>query len=89
VGYTTGAEAQLVGGWITTATWIGGRLGDGSFRWSNGEPWCFEAWESAPSGGGEECVESLSTGGWNDNECFDVEAYLCERAPLGNAPPIP
>ncbi len=64
-------------------TWIGAsdRGTEGTFVWSNGDTWSYASWnaDQPDDWRGEDCVEILTTGFWNDLNCRDDRAYLCER----------
>jgi hypothetical protein len=78
-----------IGGIVTTNAWIGGhdQLYEGTFEWSNGEPWDYAAWlGGAPDNHKtRDCVAlAVSAGGLPAfvlRSCSDDLALLCERAP--------
>ena len=72
-------QAILVGD-----TWIGGGDSDteGTFVWTSGEAWGYVNWNTYQPDDWhkrEDCVEILATGLWNDQDCDNDRAYLCER----------
>jgi hypothetical protein len=77
---------SIVGG---RRTWLGGTdaIAEGAWEWTTGAPWIYTRWRAGdPTNGGggepgEDCLEMWSSGlgEWNDNECYVVAAYVCER----------
>ncbi|MBW2522581.1 MAG: DUF4215 domain-containing protein [Deltaproteobacteria bacterium] len=74
-------------------TWIGGNdiAVEGTFEWSNGEPWSNPIWDSGEPNGGtnENCVEMEehtfgSNDSFNDSSCAGAQDYLCEMTPAGS-----
>ena len=68
--------------------YIGGtRQSDGSYEWSNGEPWDYEYWEPGEPDFSGNCVEidaiTNSLDAYSDSDCNDLQRYLCERTPPG------
>jgi hypothetical protein len=73
---------------IGSNVYIGGtRKSDGSYEWSNGEPWDYEHWEPGEPDFSGDCVEldaiSNVLDGFSDSDCNDLQRYLCERTPPG------
>lgn len=69
---------------IKSNAWIGGVLVAGTcdFEWVNGEPFGFTAWapgepNKCPD---QDCIQLRRISGllWDDNQCRDERAYLCE-----------
>ncbi|XP_057631637.1 asialoglycoprotein receptor 2-like [Chionomys nivalis] len=70
-------------------TWIGLTDKDGSWRWADGtdyrsnyKNWAFSEpnnWEGHEQGGTEDCAEILTDGHWNDNLCFQLNRWVCEK----------
>ena len=87
-------ESQLPAPTTTMRFWIGGNdlQREGTFAWSNGEPWSFTAWgmdEPNDFNLGEDCVEMRATSGvwnWNDLPCDSMSpaSFLCELTPAGS-----
>lgn len=87
-------EGQLPPPTTTMRLWIGGNdlQTEGTFAWSNGESWSFEAWavdEPNDFNLGEDCVEMRAAGGvwgWNDLPCDSMSptSFLCELTPAGS-----
>ncbi len=82
-------ENQAVGAlfrpWSDGSFWIG--LSDdkeeGTWLWLDGTPLEYLPWgngEPNDYGSGEDCAHSNwgAVGGWNDNNCFSREPYVCE-----------
>jgi cysteine-rich repeat protein len=77
----------------STRMWIGAsdQMTEGSFEWTNGEPWGFTMWEDMEpndSMGMEDCVELRNVYlayQWNDMNCASRTpgAFLCELTPAG------
>jgi cysteine-rich repeat protein len=69
--------------------WIGlaDRDLEGSYVWSDGEPFDYEAWATfQPSDDGdtgEDCVAFRTSGLWDDAPCGVAKGYVCERLPPG------
>ncbi|XP_023930741.1 macrophage mannose receptor 1-like [Lingula anatina] len=64
--------------------WIGlNELDLQSYKWSDGTPTDFIWWEiNEPNNflGGQKCVDFYtSTGHWNDDNCGDLESYICKK----------
>lgn len=75
--------------------WLGGndQLVEGTFEWSNGEPWGFTVWATGEPNDamGENCMELRINGtvwDWNDIACDSpiATAFLCELTPAGSGP---
>jgi hypothetical protein len=62
--------------------WLGGDDDDdeGSWVWRDGAPFGYVAWASGEpnDSGGEDCLEMLGGGRWNDLDCGDDRAFVCE-----------
>ena len=74
-----------------TNTWIGAHspVVTGDFVWSNGEPWGYTHWLAGKpdnGAGSEDCVTANPNGFWDDAQCGNHRAFLCERAPAGMLP---
>lgn len=81
---------------IANDVWIGfdDLTAEGTFRWVNGAPVSFTAWaggEPNNSFGREDCAYLTpdTTPHWNDTNCGDVRAAVCECEPGYTAPPTP
>jgi cysteine-rich repeat protein len=68
--------------------WIGATDSDGSFGWSNGDPWVYTHWSSSPvepsNDVGQDCVIMNGSLGydWFDEACGDtMDGFVCERSP--------
>jgi hypothetical protein len=53
---------------------------EGTFTWVTGEPLSFTNWNGGEpnGGGGENCGGMLNNGRWNDFQCGDSWAFVCE-----------
>ncbi len=84
-------EQALVFSLIVAQSWIGIQDPDveGTYQWSDGTPWAYEAWAPGePDNTNEEdCafMRVTDAGGWNDHACGDLRpAYVCERRAAGS-----
>ncbi|XP_070175303.1 macrophage mannose receptor 1-like [Littorina saxatilis] len=72
--------------------WVGlNDLDDNDYSWTDGTPVNFISWspnEPNDAYGGESCVESTSKGEWNDENCQDMNSYICKK-PVGGITPTP
>lgn len=82
----TMAEDELVRGLVDDgrAYWLGAFDGndadEGKWQWVDGSPWGFERWGTFQPDNwfNEDCLERQGDS-WNDAECGDAKAYVCER----------
>lgn len=94
VSITSNAEHIVVNSLYGTAPgpyWTGGNDIDreGTYVWSNGDPWGFAPWEDGEPNdlgfGVQNCVDIYDdavAGPWlGDNACTDESPYICERDP--------
>ena len=75
----------------TVSTWIGAKRSPGpqtpnpgTWEWSDGTSWSFTNWASGePSHVEEECACQRNTGEgtWNDQPCFALKAFICQKTP--------
>jgi len=81
----TSAENTLVAQHVSASAWIGGWEGgfnDKTIAWEAPNPACFQNWKSGePNSSSEDCVEIQQSGGWNDANCGNALAFVCEREP--------
>ena len=80
------AENAFVRSTVATDNiWIGlsDRDVERTYIWVNGAPLDYENWSGGkPSDSdGEDCVEVYPGGTWNDKECHEPRAYVCECKP--------
>lgn len=80
-------ESALIEGLLDEPIWIGGTDAavEKEWRWVSGEPFDFENWHSDEPNGERSANCLLGDwigGGWNDEDCEAVFAYLCEAGPL-------
>ena len=71
--------------------WTGGNdvAEEGTFVWSNGEPWIYEPWEPGePTDAGtmndEDCIDLWDSDAGSllgDNPCSEESGFVCERPP--------
>ncbi|XP_071507011.1 macrophage mannose receptor 1-like [Diadema antillarum] len=64
--------------------WIGVHdvNGEGDFVFSDATPVTNPFWNAGEpnnAGVGEDCVELISSGLWNDNDCYVIRPFICER----------
>ena len=65
--------------------WLGGSDGEkeGSWAWSDGEPWVYSAWHSGQPddhGSGEDCLQgNWASLQWNDGTCPLKLLFLCKK----------
>jgi hypothetical protein len=87
VSTTSQQEEMLLDGLVAgRRVWIGAsdQAQERTFTWTSGESFIFSNWnQDEPNDDGtEDCVAKESGHGrWNDDECKDAHAYVCERAP--------
>ena len=79
------AESEFLGSLLPSNAWIGlnDRGQEGRFTWVQGDESEFRNWaEGEPNNagfrGGEDCTELYPSGLWNDENCGDRLAYVCE-----------
>lgn len=78
-------EGRLLASYLLADAWIGASdlSREGEFTWADGAGLTFSSWADAQPddfGGAEDCVELLLRDGtWNDQQCSEPNAYLCER----------
>jgi len=89
---TSAAENAFVAAQVTpSAVWLGGTDAavEGTWTWSNGDAFGYSNWntgEPNDAGTGEDCnamygPATTHAGLWNDADCANAYAYVCERAP--------
>jgi cysteine-rich repeat protein len=89
---TSAAELDAVHAHVQGDVWLGGNdlVLEGDYVWSDGEPWSFTAWKlGEPSGDVDhhDCIKLTDTGpAFDDVDCDQKRASLCERTPIGQAP---
>jgi hypothetical protein len=85
--------SQMIGGAVTpTDLWIGlsDHVDEGTMVWVTGEPLSFENFEpdEPNDANGEDCIQLVANGQWNDAGCKAASDYVCEcdRAPVAEPP---
>ncbi|XP_061907919.1 galactose-specific lectin nattectin-like [Entelurus aequoreus] len=71
-------------GFSASSTWIGftDAITEGEFFWTDGTPFKFNdfgAIQPDDFGGVEECGEINGTNQWNDDECTDLNNFICAK----------
>lgn len=83
-------EFWFVASVVTGDVWIGGtdREVEGTFVWSNGEPWGYTAWKQekpGDQGNKQDCVMLSAAPGtaasFDDRPCGEKRGFLCEMKP--------
>ncbi|MEM9492765.1 MAG: C-type lectin domain-containing protein, partial [Myxococcota bacterium] len=88
----TSEENDFVGALIQDPVWLGYNDLDreGMYTWVDGSAPGFESWAgTAPANESRDCVIQDSGGIWDDRECGEMFAFVCECAPAQRAPATP
>jgi hypothetical protein len=84
VSINSSAESDWLTATVDVTIWIGAndRQREGTFVWSNGDPFQFElfaAGEPDNTFGVQDCVERRVDSSWNDRVCSVENPFVCER----------
>ena len=75
------AENALFLGKLNGPKWIGAsRDGDkADFKWLNTDAFCWANWPANPGNDDKHCTTLQPSGTWTNDDCAQIQGYICER----------